>query len=121
LRSASTVILAALALCGVGCSEPGTQPPASAAAKLGVATSRISVACGYADELMAFGGKHAPGLGVIESIATSGAAKLAGVYRRNQTWIFQGESVAGIVHDSISLLGGCDLPGARQVLVDALH
>jgi hypothetical protein len=123
LRSVSVgaaVILLTIALAATGCSQRGVQAPEPEAAKLDVATSRISVACGYAEELTAFGGQRPPGLAWIDSIAQSGAVKLVGVFERNQTWIYQGESVGAIVHDSVSLLGDCGLPGARQVLLRAL-
>ena len=86
-----------------------------------MATSRISVACGYAEELRATGGANPKGLGWIESIAVSGARKLASLYARTQSEIYQGESVGAIVGDSISLLSGCRLPEARVVLEQALH
>lgn len=112
---------AAILACAVGaCSQPGTQVPRSQAAKLDVAASRISVACGYEEELTAFGRRQPQGLGFVASIATSGAHKLAAVYRQDPTGIYQGESVGAIVHDSISLLAGCRLSGARLILRHAL-
>ena len=42
-----------------GCAQPGTQAPRSQAAKLAVGTSDISAACGYLEELTAFGGSKA--------------------------------------------------------------
>lgn len=110
----------ALALAAPACSQPGTQVSTTQAAELDVATSRISVACGYAEELGAQGPPSAAARGRVESIAASGAAKLASVYARDETDIYQGESVGAIVHDSISLLGDCDLPGARRMLERAL-
>ncbi|MBV9196547.1 MAG: hypothetical protein JO168_20610 [Solirubrobacterales bacterium] len=103
-----------------GCKQPGTPASASEAAQLDVATSRLSVACGYADELTAFGGQHPDELAYVESIAVSGAEKLAAVFARNQTGIYQGESVGAIVNDSISLLEDCGLPRARAVLERAM-
>jgi len=67
--------------------------------KLDVATSRISVACGYEEELTATGASQPKGLPWIESIAVSGARKLASVYANDQSDIYQGESVGAIVHD----------------------
>ena len=105
----------------VGCAPPGTPIPQKQAAELDVATSRISVACGYEDELTAYHGRNPAGIGQIESIAVSGARKLASVFARDQTDIYQGESVGAIVNDSISLLAGCRLPVARHVLEQALR
>lgn len=120
-RGARVALPAVVAVVVAGCAKPGTQAPFKQAAQLDVATERISVACGYAEELTAFGGSHPPGLAWIESVAESGARKLASVYDRDQTDIYQGESVGGIVNDSISLLSDCGLPGARKVLRQALE
>jgi hypothetical protein len=119
----SAAALSALALAGgvSGCLKPGTPVPSKQADQLDVATSRISVACGYEEELTATGGSHPSGLGWIQSIAVSGAQKLASVYSHDRSDIYQGESVGAIVHDSISLLAGCRLPAARKVLEQALH
>jgi hypothetical protein len=104
-----------------GCVHPGTPVPSKQADQLDVATSRISVACGYEEELTATGPSHPKGLSGIESIAVSGARKLASVYAHDQSDIYQGESVGAIVNDSISLLAGCRLPAAREVLEQALR
>jgi hypothetical protein len=109
-----------LAVGAAGCAQPGTPAPSAQAAKLDVATGRISVACGYAEELSAFGGRHRAQLPWINSIAVSGARKLAAVYAADQRDIYQGESVGAIVNDSISLLHDCGLAGARNVLEQAL-
>lgn len=115
------LVAAAVAVLPAGCAHAGTPVSATTASKLDVATSRISVACGYAEELTATGGGRARGLGAIEAIAVSGARKLSGVYLHDQTHIYQGESVGAIVGDSISLLAGCRLHAARAVLEHALH
>ena len=113
--------LAALISALAGCAQPGTQVPyPGQAAKIGVATQRIAVACGYAYQLRAFGGHHPHGLGGLSSIAVSGARKLAGVYAQDQSGLFEGESVGAVVHDSISLLDRCRLPAAAHVLTRAL-
>ena len=118
-RAAGAVARAAVlvALLVAGCSQPGTQVSASEAAKLDVATNRISVACGYTEEL---GGHPSPEQAWVESIAVSGAQKLAAVFARDQSHIYQGESIGAIVHDSISLLDNCRLPRARALLQGAL-
>ena len=99
-----------------GCASPGTPAPSSQAAKLSVATSDIATACGYADELTAFGDHHVS-LSSEEAMAAQGASKLAGVYARSHAWIYQGESIGGVVNGSIALLGECGLPGARTTLL----
>jgi hypothetical protein len=114
------VAIATLALAVGGCAQPGTQAPKPEAAKLSVGASDISTACGYAEELTAFSGPHASGLSALESMAADGAHKLAGVFARSQTWIYQGESIGALMNDSISLLGDCGLTRARQVLVAAM-
>ena len=120
-RGVAILATLGLAVCVSGCMKPGTPVSSKRADQLDVATSRISVACGYEEELTATGGSHPKGLGWIESIAVSGARKLAGVYAHDQTHIYQGESVGAIVNDSISLLAGCRLPAARRVLEQALR
>jgi hypothetical protein len=120
-RRATALIVMVLATGLSGCVHPGTPVPSKEADELDVATSRISVACGYEEELTAAGPAHPKGLSGIESIAVSGARKLSSVYARDQTDIYQGESVGAIVNDSISLLSGCRLPAARKVLEQALH
>jgi len=106
----------AVALAVAGCAHPGTPVPSRQADELDVATSRISVACGYAEELGAAGAPHPRVMAFVASIALSGARKLAAVYARDQSGIYQGESVGAIVADSISLLSGCRLTAARQLL-----
>lgn len=121
-RRVGAALAAATCALGVaGCLHPGTPVPSRQADELDVATSRISVACGYEEELTSTGGAHPAGLGYIESIAVSGARKLASVYARDQSDIYQGESVGAVLGDSISLLAGCRLPAARQLLERALQ
>lgn len=120
-RTITVLGVVALAVASAGCSKPGTPVPSKQSDELDVATSRISVACGYEEELTAASAPSSKALGWIESIAVSGAEKLAFVYARDQTDIYQGESVGAIIGDSISLLAGCRLPAARQVLERALQ
>jgi hypothetical protein len=119
-RSVPAVIALAVAVGVSGCLKPGTPVSSKRADELDVATSRISVACGYEEEITATGKSHPKTLAWIDSIAVSGARKLAAVYAHDQTHIYQGESVGAIVNDSISLLAGCRLPAARKVLEQAL-
>lgn len=114
------MVAAVVAVSLSACTQPGTQVSFDQAAKLGVATQRIAVACGYAYQLRAFGGPEAHGLGGLSSIAVSGARKLAGVYAQDQSDIFQGETVGAVVHDSTSLLNRCRLSAAARVLTQAL-
>jgi hypothetical protein len=103
-----------------GCAQPGTQAPKSQAAKLAVGTSDISAACGYLEELRAFGSAGGKELGSIKSMAQTGAQKLAGVYATDQTDIYQGDSVGALLGDSISLLHDCGLHGIEKKLQRAL-
>jgi hypothetical protein len=114
---AATVVVLVVA----GCAQPGTQAPRQEAAKLAVGTSDISAACGYLEELTAFGGRRGKDLSSIEALAAAGARKLAGVYAHDQTDIYQGESVAGLLGDSISLLRDCGLVESERMLRAALR
>ena len=58
---------AALALALVGCSQPGNQAPLSTAEKLDDATKAISVSCGYAAQMSAFGKPRASELGTLQA------------------------------------------------------
>jgi hypothetical protein len=107
---------AALAL--AGCAQPGTQASLAQAKKLDEATSAISVSCGYADQMTAFDGPHTAGLRALDASAAAGARKLASVYARIPTEVYQGETVSQIVSDSAELLGQCGLTGAQRVLLD---
>lgn len=110
----------AIALMLAGCAQPGTQAPKPQAARLAVGTSDISDACGYLEELRAFGGHSPKELASIESTATTGVDKLAGVYAHDQTDIYQGESIGAVLGDSISLLHDCRLTGPEKTLQRAL-
>ena len=98
------------------CSQPGTQAPLASAKKLDEATTAISVSCGYAEQVSAFGGPHAPGLASLDASAAAGARKLAAVDARVPTDVYQGETVNQIVSDSVGLLGDCGLAGAQRTL-----
>lgn len=102
-----------------GCAQPGTQAPKPEAARLAVGTSDISTACGYLEELTAFGGHG--GRASIVAMAQTGANKLANVYAADQTGIYQGDSVGAVLGDSISLLHDCGLTGPEQTLQRALR
>lgn len=119
-RAGAALAVLAVVAALAGCAQPGTQASKAQAARIAVATSDISTACGYAEEVTAFAGPHAHGLSSVRAMAQKGAHKLAGVYAQNQTGIYQGESIGGVVNDSIALLGDCGLPGPRRVLEHAL-
>ena len=108
--------LVALAAAAAGCAQPGTQAPRPEAAQLFHATGDISLACGYAEELTAFGGPHPAGLPSQDTMAVFGARLLLKVWSHSRTWIYQGESINGVVSDSISLLGECGLTKAEHFL-----
>jgi hypothetical protein len=114
------LVAAAGALAVAGCAQPGAQAPKPQAARLSHATGDISLACGYAEELRAFGGAHPAGLGTQETMAVFGARLLLDVWSRSRTWIYQGETINGVVSDSISLLGNCGLPHAQAFLRSAI-
>ncbi len=95
--------------------------PSALAQKLAVGTSDITAACGYAEELTAFGAPAADQLHALQTMATQGAGKLALVYRHTSSDIYQGESIGAVLHGAIALLGECGLSGARAPLLRALH
>lgn len=116
LAAIATVLGAVLA----ACAQPGTQAPRPEAAKLAVGTGDISTACGYLEERTAFGQAPAKTRAAIEAMAQQGARKLASVFARDQTGIYQGESIGAVLGDSISLLHDCGLHGAELTLQRAL-
>jgi hypothetical protein len=116
-----TLIVPATALALAACGATTTQAPLGQAKKLGVATSGISTACGLAYQVTAFPGNHKADLQTLEATATSSAQKLAGVYERNQAWIYQGETVHDIVRDSLAMLSGCGLTQAQSALARATY
>jgi hypothetical protein len=112
--SALTII--AIVLLATGCGPTPPQAPLAQAKKLDSSTSTISTACGESYQVTAFPGDHRRDLQTLEATAASAAHKLAGVYRLNPAWIYQGETVAKIVQDGISSLHGCGLHGAATEL-----
>lgn len=112
LAAVSTLLIAA-------CGPTSPQAPLLYAKKLDSATSGISTACGEATQVTAFPGNHGADLVTLEVTAASSARKLAGVFVRNPSWIYQGETIRQIVHDSVAMLGSCGLPAAERQLVRA--
>lgn len=110
---AAPALTVAVAACGAASSEA----PTTQAMKLSVATSGISTACGLAYQSTAFPRDHRSDLKTLEATASASAAKLAGVYRRNPAWIYQGETVHDIVRDALSMLGACELTQAEHALL----
>jgi hypothetical protein len=84
--------------------------------KLDSALSGISNACGLTYQMTALAGGTQPDLSGPEAVATHEALKLATVYTRNPKWIYQGETVAAIVSDSLSTLAECGLVHAKAAL-----
>jgi hypothetical protein len=120
-RRALAWMATALALSGSACGATPPQAPLHEAQKLDRSTSGISTACGETSQVTAFGGDHDRDLATLEATATSSARKLASVYRRNPAWIYQGETVAAIVNDAVSMLGDCGLPRAKATLAHLTH
>jgi hypothetical protein len=54
-------------------------------------------------------------------MAVFGARLLLKVWSHSRTWIYQGETINGVVSDSISLLGTCGLTGAQHFLQHAIE
>ncbi len=106
--------VAAGAVAGCGALPPQAPPPM--AKTVNSSTGAISTACGEAYQVTAFGGDHARELAALSSIAASSAVQLASVDKRNPNWIFQGQTLSEIVHNSISYLRSCGLPRSAAVL-----
>lgn len=111
--------LPALAISIVACGATPPQAPLPYAKKLDSATSGISTACGEADQVTAFPGDHRDDLITLEATASTSVRKLAAVAARKPAWIYQGETVRQIVHDSATMLGSCGLRRAQAKLLRA--
>jgi len=116
---AVAAVAAAAVLAGAGCGPPPPQAPLPQAKLLDRATSGISTTCGLTYQLTAFPGANRLDLIVLEATAISDVKKLASVYSRNPSWIYQGETVRSIVHDSLSMLRQCGLRKAADSLAGA--
>lgn len=123
MRARSTVrpllaaLAAALPLGACGATPP--QPPFHEAKKLGASTGDISTECGLAYQVTAFPGDHGKELANLEATAQSSVRSLASVYRRNPAWNYQGETVADVVNDAVTMLQACGLKLAATTLQDA--
>ncbi len=117
-RRATALGLALLVMAALtGCGATPPQAPLPQAKKLDASTSGLSSACGLAYQASAFSAPGQADLSSYEATASTQARKLASVYALDPSWIYQGETVRKIVHDSISMLGSCGLTGAQAVLV----
>jgi hypothetical protein len=105
-----------LALATTGCGAKPPQAPLPQARELDYTTSQISSACGEAYQVTAFRGDHRRDLLTLQATAASSARKLRAVYRLNPRWIYQGQSVAAIVSESVARLRECGLGRAAAAL-----
>jgi hypothetical protein len=106
--------LAALTVAGCGALPP--QAPLAYAKKLDSATSGISTACGGAYQVTAFPGNHTHDLDGLDASAITDARKLEKVFKRNRSWVYQGDTIAEISSDAVSMLQSCGLRRAAQQL-----
>jgi hypothetical protein len=116
-RAVGGAVAAVLALTVAACGAEPPQAPLAEAKKIDTATSAISTACGKAYLLTAFGGSHVAGLKGPDHAASSSARTLALIDHRDPDWVYQGETVRTIVHDSVSMLGSCGLRPVRARLL----
>ena len=114
LIASAPAVVAAFVLAACGPTPP--QAPLHEAKTLNDTTSNISTACGEAYQLRAFPPAPHHLMTTLEATASSAAEKLAGVYRRNPAWIYQGETIGQIVSDTDAMLGSCGLTGAQHAL-----
>ncbi len=116
MRPGRLIVVGGVALAIAGCGATPPQAPFRDAQKLDSATSGIATACGETYQVTAFPGDHRRDLETLEATATTAAKKLAGVYKRNPAWIYQGDTIAEIVTDGVSMLRECGLHGAAAAL-----
>jgi hypothetical protein len=107
---------AVVAFAAAGCGPLQPQAPLPEAKTLNDATSAISTACGEAYQLTAFPGAPRSLLETLEATASSSVKQLAGVYHRNPSWVYQGETIGQIVSDADGMLGSCGLTHAQSTL-----
>lgn len=119
LIQAAALLFACAVLAACGPTPP--QAPLDQAKKLDESTGGISTACGLSYQVTAFPGRHQPDLTVLEATAISDAHKLASVYARNPQWIYQGDTITGLVRDSLTMLQQCGLGQAAATLSHDTH
>jgi hypothetical protein len=103
-------------LAATACGATPPQAPLAQAKRLDGATNGIAFACGEAYQVTAFAGSHAADLSPIRRVATRSAAKLAAVDAINADWIYQGQTIAEIVHAGAADLRACGLSDAAAAL-----
>jgi hypothetical protein len=115
-RRGLTVAAAAATLAGCGATPP--QAPGPQAHALNTSLSAISTACGHATEIQTFT-DDARDMTITEHQAEKQVGVLAGVYKRNHGWIFQGKSTAELVVMTETFLDECGLHAAARRLRQA--
>ena len=115
-RAAVAGVAAGLGAVLAGCGALPPQAPLAYAKKLDSATSGISTACGLAYQVTAFPGNHTHDLKTLEATAATDVRKLVTVFRRNRKWIYQGDTIAAISSDAVSMLSSCGLHRAANQL-----
>lgn len=115
----AVVVVAMLGAVVAGCGPLPPQAPLAYARKLSTATGGISTACGFAYQVTAFPGNHARELEKFEAQAIVDARKLVKVFKRNRQWVYQGDTVAEISSDAVSMLQSCGLHKAAHQLRSA--
>ena len=113
-RRVLAILVAALALGACGPTPP--QAPFHVAKKLDASTGDISTLCGLAYQVTAFPGDRGKDLAHLEATARPSVRSLASAYALNPAWMYQGETVADIVNDAITMLRACGLSHAATTL-----
>ncbi len=120
LQHAGAAVAAIAALTAAGCGALPPQAPLAYAKKLDAATGGISTACGDAYRVQAFpNARTARDMKKLEATVSSDVGKLAGVFRRNHKWVYQGDTIAEISSDAVSMLSSCGLRAAAKQLREA--
>jgi hypothetical protein len=115
-RACPWPVVCIAALAAAACGATPSQAPLAQAKRLDSATNGIAFACGEAYQVTAFAAHHAADLAPIRRVATRSAAKLASVYAINADWIYQGQTIAEIVHAGAADLRACGLSDAAAAL-----
>jgi hypothetical protein len=114
--SAWAVVAALGGVVLTGCGPPPPQAPTPQANLLSDSLGMIAQDCGEAFQATGFTARP-PDLAAIEADARGRARELAGVFRRNPAWIYQGDTVRQLVALSVDYLRECHLAGAAADLV----
>ncbi len=117
LQRLAVPLLAAASVAAAGCGALPPEAPLAYAKKLDAATGGISTACGEAYRVQAFpNARTARDMRKLEAAVSSDVSKLVGVFRRNRKWIYQGDTIAEISSDAVSMLHECGLHIAAEQL-----